>query len=132
MQKDKLAKVTLLPVGNANTKLILFFNASQESGTSTDIYYIDDIRFTSSLSLTEEGISELTLYPNPVFNILNIRSNDIINSYKLYDVHGRLILNENNINSKNFEIDVSNLDTDIYILNTYSESKQESFKILKK
>jgi len=119
-------------VGNANTKLVLFFNASQESGTSTDIYHIDDIRFTSSLSLTEEGISELTLYPNPVFNILNIRSNDIINSYKLYDVHGRLILNKNNISSKNFEIDVSNLDSDIYILNTYSESRQESFKILKK
>ena len=119
-------------VGNVNTKLVLFFNASQESGTSTDIYHIDDIRFTSSLSLTEEGISELTLYPNPVFNILNIRSNDIINSYKLYDVHGRLILNKNNISSKNFEIDVSNLDSDIYILNTYSESRQESFKILKK
>jgi len=119
-------------VGNANTKLVLFFNASQESGTSTDIYHIDDIRFTSSLSLNEEGISELTLYPNPVFNILNIRSNDIINSYKLYDVHGRLILNKNNISSKNFEIDVSNLDSDIYILNTYSESRQESFKILKK
>ena len=110
----------------------MFFNASQESGTSTDIYHIDDIRFPSSLSLNEEGISELTLYPNPVFNILNIRSNDIINSYKLYDVHGRLILNKNNISSKNFEIDVSNLDSEIYILNTYSESRQESFKILKK
>ena len=118
-------------VGNGNTKLVLFFNAAQETGTSTDIYYIDDIRFSSSLSLIEEGISELMIYPNPVINVLKIRSNDIINSYKLYDIRGRVILIQNHLNKKNFEIDISNLDSDIYILKTYSETKHESFKILK-
>ena len=118
-------------VGNGNTKLVLFFNAAQETGTSTDIYYIDDIRFSSSLSLIEEGISELIIYPNPVINVLKIRSNDIINSYELYDIRGRVILVQNHLNKKNFEIDISNLDSDIYILNTYSETKYESFKILK-
>ena len=119
-------------IGNGNTKLILFFNAAQESGTSTDIYYIDDIRFTSSLSSIDEGISEFKMYPNPVANFVKIISNDITNSYKLYDIRGRLILAENHLYKKNFEIDISNLDSDIYILNIYSESKQESFKILKK
>ena len=118
-------------VANGNTKLVLFFNAAQESGTSTDIYYIDDIRFSSSLSLIEEGISELMIYPNPVINVLKIRSNDIINSYKLYDIRGRVILIQNHLNKKDFEIDISNLDSDIYILKTYSETKHESFKILK-
>jgi len=118
-------------VGNGNTKLVLFFNAAQETGTSTDIYYIDDIRFSSSLSLIEEGISELMIYPNPVINVLKIRSNDIINSYKLYDIRGRVILIQNHLNKKDFEIDISNLDSDIYILKTYSETKHESFKILK-
>ena len=119
-------------IGNGNTKLILFFNAAQESGTSTDIYYIDDIRFTSSLSSIDEGISEFKMYPNPVVNFVKIISNDITNSYKLYDIRGRLILAENHLYKKNFEIDISNLDSDIYILNIYSETKQESFKILKK
>jgi hypothetical protein len=119
-------------IGNGNTKLILFFNAAQESGTSTDIYYIDDIRFTSSLSSIDEGISEFKMYPNPVANFVKIISNDITNSYKLYDIRGRLILAENHLYKKNFEIDISNLDSDIYILNIYSETKQESFKILKK
>ena len=119
-------------MGNGNTKLILFFNAAQESGTSTDIYYIDDIRFTSSLSSIDEGISEFKMYPNPVANFVKIISNDITNSYKLYDIRVRLILAENHLYKKNFEIDISNLDSDIYILNIYSETKQESFKILKK
>ena len=56
---------------------------------------------------------------------------DIINSYELFDISGRLIFTENHLNKKNFEIDISNLDSDIYILNTYSETKHESFKILK-
>ena len=119
-------------IGNGNTKLILFFNAAQESGTSTDIYYIDDIRFTSSLSSIDEEISEFKMYPNPVANFVKIISNDITNSYKLYDIRGRLILAKNHLYKKNFEIDISNLDSDIYILNIYSETKQESFKILKK
>ena len=119
-------------IGNGNTKLILFFNAAQESGTSTDIYYIDDIRFTSSLSSIDEGISKFKMYPNPVANFVKIISNDITNSYKLYDIRGRLILAENHLYKKNFEIDISNLGSDIYILNIYSETKQESFKILKK
>ena len=118
-------------VGSDNTKLVLFFNAAQESGNSTDIYYVDDVRFASSLSLIEERIYELIIYPNPVNNILNIISNDIINSYELFDISGRLILSENQLNKKIFEIDISNLDSDIYFLNTYSETKHESFKILK-
>jgi len=119
-------------VGDGNTKLVLFFNASEESGTSTDIYYIDDIHFTSSLSFTEEGVSNLIMYPNPVINILKIRSINIVNSYKLYDINGKLILHQSGLNRKNFEIDISNLDSDIYILNTYSETTNASFKILKK
>ena len=118
-------------VGEGNTKLVLFFNAAQETGSSTDIYYVDDVRFVSSLSLIDEGISELIIYPNPVNNILKIISNDIINSYELFDISGRLIFTENHLNKKKFEIDISNLDSDIYILNTYSETKHESFKILK-
>ena len=118
-------------VGEGNTKLVLFFNAAQETGSSTDIYYVDDVRFVSSLSLIDEGISELIIYPNPVNNILKIISNHIINSYELFDISGRLIFTENDLNKKKFEIDISNLDSDIYILNTYSETKHESFKILK-
>ena len=118
-------------VGEGNTKLVLFFNAAQETGSSTDIYYVDDVSFVSSLSLIDEGISELIIYPNPVNNILKIISNDIINSYELFDISGRLIFTENHLNKKKFEIDISNLDSDIYILNTYSETKHESFKILK-
>ena len=31
--------------GKKNTKVVIFFNAGQTDGTSTDVYYVDDIRF---------------------------------------------------------------------------------------
>ncbi|WP_156115556.1 hypothetical protein [Psychroserpens sp. Hel_I_66] len=35
-------------IGEGNDKLILFFNAGQDTGTLTDVYYIDDLRFDSN------------------------------------------------------------------------------------
>lgn len=32
-------------VGNLNTSLVLFFNATEVDGTPQDIYHIDDLRF---------------------------------------------------------------------------------------
>ncbi len=119
-------------VSNGNTKLSIFFNAGQESGTLTDVYYIDDVRFSSSLSLYQESISNIMIYPNPVFDILMIRSNDIISSYKLYDMRGRLILSKNGVNVKNLDIDLTKFDADTYILRTFSGNKNEFFKVIKK
>ncbi|WP_299212241.1 hypothetical protein, partial [uncultured Dokdonia sp.] len=35
-------------INNGNTRLVLFFNFEQTNGTATDIYFIDDLRFTES------------------------------------------------------------------------------------
>lgn len=32
--------------GNGNTKIVLFFNGGETDGTSEDVFYVDDIRFT--------------------------------------------------------------------------------------
>ena len=37
-------------LNNGNTSLVLFFNASQTSGTTSDTYYIDDLRWTNTIN----------------------------------------------------------------------------------
>ena len=75
-------------------------------------------------TLIEEGVSELTMYPNPsddyvVFN----KHLDVI---EIYDISGKRILNLNNI-SKNENIDISKLTSGYYIVkiisNNFSENK---------
>ena len=74
---------------------------------------------------------EIQLYPNPVTNQLNIKSNKrLIGAlYSVYDKTGKSILT-GKINTENSIIDVSNLPSGIYLLNIEGNTKQH-FKIIK-
>ena len=65
-----------------NTKVVLFFNPGNQTGTTKDVYYIDDVKWSSTLSIkNSRKISELTFYPNPVDDIIRIESIFNINSF---------------------------------------------------
>ena len=104
-------------VNNGNTKLVLFFNAGVETGTTSDMYYIDDIRWTNTLTLEKiNKTSNLISYPNPANEIIYIKSIFEINSYSIFDVHGKILISKENIDKKSFEIDVSKLITGTYFI----------------
>ncbi|MDA3820154.1 MAG: T9SS type A sorting domain-containing protein [Candidatus Delongbacteria bacterium] len=74
-----------------------------------------DIKYTET---------KIRYYPNPVNDILHIKSSTdiLINELKLYDMYGRIILQKFS-HKKNTKIDVSDIETGIYILrinNAYS------------
>jgi len=66
-------------------------------------------------------------YINPVKNLLNIKSNNIINSIAVFNIDGKKI-KELSYNQKEIIEDVSNLDSGIYFLNITS---QETYKVIK-
>ena len=99
-------------VNNGNTKVVLFFNAGVETGTTNDVYYIDDVKWSSTLSIkNSRKISELTSYPNPVEDMIRIESNFNIDSFIILDVQGRSLLSQKDINKKSIEIDISMLNS---------------------
>ena len=62
-------------VSNGNTKVVLFFNAGVDTGTTNDVYYIDDIKWSSTLSVeNSRKTPELNSYPNPVDDIIRVES----------------------------------------------------------
>lgn len=69
------------------------------------------------------------IYPNPADNFINIKSinNDIFIAY-IIDINGRLLKSINNPT----KIDVSFLDSGMYILKLKGMSKSQSFKFFKK
>lgn len=79
-------------------------------------------------SQTEDHIS---FYPNPVFNILTIESNqDILgSSFSFSDLTGKLILT-GKINEESASIDVSSFKSGIYFLQV-GERKKRTFKVIK-
>lgn len=65
------------------------------------------------------------MFPNPIKSVINISSKFPVDRVELYDVYGKLLLN---IKENTNTINVDNLNSGIYLLGIYSDSK----KIIKK
>ena len=62
-----------------------------------------------NVSVSENKKTYVVTYPNPSSDIVNIYSEALLNNIKLFDNVGRLIFKKENIYSKNFQINVSDL-----------------------
>lgn len=68
------------------------------------------------------------IFPNPAVNSMMVRSDNIINGIKVFDLAGRQVINQI-VDGKNITIDVSSLNNGLYILQVISENSFESHKI---
>ena len=62
-----------------------------------------------NVSVSENKKTYVVTYPNPSTDIVNIYSETLLKNIKLFDNVGRLIFKEENIHSKNFQMNVSDL-----------------------
>jgi hypothetical protein len=101
--------------GAGNTKLILFFNADKEDGTSNDIYYIDDLEWikSSDLSVHDLSMETVNIYPNPSSTLVSIEAEEF-DVVEVFDSIGKLIKTIDG--QKNINLDVSNFDSGIYLI----------------
>lgn len=85
------------------------------------------------LSNQDFEVNSISVYPNPVNDVININSNLYsITRYELYDVQGRMVQNSSLLNQNNFEINVSSLNQGLYFLSLVTEFGIETKKIIKK
>lgn len=83
------------------------------------------LTFMCNLQVTEFDKKEIVIYPNPVKDEINIKSNLQISRFEVYDLLGKKHFS---ITNPDKTINVSSLATGIYILKIYSE---KGFKIEK-
>src|SRR5690606_20856361 len=69
------------------------------------------------LSQPEFSQLQLTIYPNPVSDVLHIHSTDMISKVSVYDIRGKMV-KEIDVNSQNVEIDVNHLPGGLYFIKT--------------
>ena len=95
---------------------------------------IDDfkIELDESASNPNLNLANLSVYPNPVSDMLNINYNENITKLTIYDVAGRSVKSIATNNSMN-SINVSDLKSGTYLLSIETESKNAStIKFIKK
>jgi len=69
--------------------------------------------------LTNDGIN---IFPNPVTSHLNVENTPTLNTrINMYDLTGKIILQEKQYDNSNFEIDMTGIPTGIYFIHFYDE-----------
>jgi hypothetical protein len=120
---------------NVNDELVL---TPKTQGTATVV-----IRFNSNGKLIEKSITvntttnlgtgeftklELAVYPNPVSDVLNIRTEDEVLKVTVYDISGKSI----NTQFNNNQINVSDFSKGMYIINIVTDKANYVQKFIKK
>ncbi len=82
------------------------------------------------LGVPTNEIMPLQFSPNPVRNVLTLKSDVILKSVKVYNLLGQKV-HEHSLNDSQASIDLSNLHSGNYILKAQSESGQKTIKIVK-
>ena len=78
-------------------------------------------------AINENQNDELSIYPNPANSILNIQSNNQIQSVELFNIQGQLVVKEGNVN----QINVSDLTNGVYMIRIATDNGVKVQKFVK-
>jgi len=75
---------------------------------------------------------EFAYYPNPVQDRLNFKGSEKVQSVQIFDMSGRLMMDQTSRNSGIEQLDVSSLPKGSYVVKAQTESGMKTFKIVKR
>ena len=105
---------------------------------TTDLYFlgIDDLQITGNLLSVNEGTSKsnVSVYPNPFADVITISGvSSEISDVKIYDQVGRLVLQPKLSKGKKEQtLDLTKLNSGVYMLSYIQNGLQQNHKIIKK
>jgi len=117
-----------------STGIVWIRMGDQPNGLPVDFLLNNDIwakinALTCNLSTNENQLEEISIYPNPVEDVLNLSiKNDILRK-NIYSIDGKLI---QTINDHQKTIDFTNFTSGFYILKIETNFGIESVKVFKK
>lgn len=85
----------------------------------------------TALGTSSFDMNALTVYPNPVVDILSIRYNEEITAINVYDLSGRLV-KQITPNQTEVEVNMSELAAAMYIVKVNAGGSQTEIKVIKK
>ncbi len=122
-----LAELSIDGTGNVLDILFTAYHSANQIG-------IDDIILVGTLvgaSIHDEPVSNVTIYPNPVTDELNIQLESMVNGdYKILTITGAEV-QHGLINNGFAKIDVSNINSGMYLISITSDGLQTTVKFKK-
>ncbi len=102
----------------------------------SDLYskfvYLDNIFFTTNpLNSTNNELVKFSMYPNPVNDVLYFNAEANITNVEIFNLMGQKVM-VNKFNNTNVNLNVSNLNSGVYIVNATVDGVEFSGKFIKK
>ena len=94
------------------------------------IFMIDDLEVTSLPSGIEENeMANLSIYPNPANNVVNINSDEEIMNVRIVNYTGQIVY-DSPVNGQSASINISDLPAGVYVIQTQTQSGWASSKLM--
>lgn len=108
------------------------FDVASVTPGTPNVVYIDNIYFTSnSLGVKDFTSAKVKMYPNPTASLFTIEANDTVESVSLFNVLGQEVLT-NKFNANTVSLDISNLQTGVYVVKAVIGGVSSTSRIVKK
>ncbi|HEY8367289.1 MAG TPA: T9SS type A sorting domain-containing protein, partial [Bacteroidia bacterium] len=124
--------VVQIPTAFINQKVYFNFRSKSYKGGSFWLGQFAVHEGEDFVSLPEDKLKEaIKIYPNPTESFLHVEGEGI-NSVRIIDMQGKLILAENNTNASNLiSLNVENLRKGVYTIHIVSNSGSNYFKFIR-
>lgn len=91
---------------------------------------IDNVVVEETLSIEDIPTNQLTFYPNPVKDVLNLVNNTTIERVEIYNLLGQQVMHVRT-NATQTSVQVGELAKGAYIVKAYADGAEHTFKIIK-
>ena len=107
-----------------------FLRLTSTSPTSTNYQTPYQFNITTTLSADDNSFASFTYYPNPVKDILHL-DNISLTKASIYSLLGQLIETKSFENSTSNTLDLTNLESGIYLIVLENDLEQKTIKVIK-
>lgn len=111
---------TFAPTTNGGYACIVTYNGCTDT---TNCYNITDV------GIEDNNHVEVSIYPNPSSDFINIKSNEDFRSLELLDITGKVVFKLSDLNQKEYILNVQNLSSGYYMVHVNSKSGKWSRKV---
>jgi len=107
---------------NTITSAVHFSKQLDNELTKTYAIYFYNSPFVTPDAINEYNSLTIIIYPNPAHDILSIKSDEKLKSYRIYNISGQLLISQTVNNTNEINININALQPGVYILKTGSNS----------
>jgi hypothetical protein len=122
-------------IGNFQPDSLLNIESFEQTQDTFVYYFVDSLflgeRITNSINGVERERTEVNISPNPAHSTIQVISEDLIDSWRIFDITGKQIKYDFFNERKNLQIDISGLTNGVYFLTCKNEKGEIVKKFIK-